>query len=160
MITSAEALVRNWRSMSGELSVQNLQEQPSNLFALMLDRATELKIAGNRPSGFADVTIAADAEGKITAFESNHWGTSGVSGGTVSLEKMPYVFKFENRTRMATGIRTNTGPQRSWRAPNDPQACALSQTAMDDVAAKLEMDSYDLFLKNLDKTPRPQSLCS
>ncbi len=123
---------------------------------LMLDRATELKIAGNRPSGFADVTIAADAQGKIIAFESSHWGTSGVNGGTVSLNKMPYVFKFENRTRMATGIRTNTGPQRAWRAPNDPQACALSQTAMDDVAAKLGMGSYQLFMTNLDKTPRPE----
>ncbi|VAX39041.1 Xanthine dehydrogenase, molybdenum binding subunit [hydrothermal vent metagenome] len=123
---------------------------------LMLDRATELKIAGNRPSGFADVTIAADATGNIIAFESSHWGTSGVNGGTISLNKMPYVFKFENRTRRATGIRTNTGPQRSWRAPNDPQACALSQTAMDDVAAKLGMDCYDLFVKNLDKTPRPE----
>ena len=123
---------------------------------LMLDRATELKIAGNRPSGFADVTIAADAQGNIIAFESNHWGTSGVNGGTIALSKMPYVFKFENQTRMATGIRTNTAPQRTWRAPNDPQACALSQTAMDDVAAKLGMDSYDLFLKNLDKTARPE----
>ncbi|MGH7199625.1 MAG: xanthine dehydrogenase family protein molybdopterin-binding subunit, partial [Planctomycetaceae bacterium] len=67
---------------------------------------------------------------------------------------MPYVFDFENRKRNATGIKCNIGGSRAWRAPNHPQACALTQTAMDDLAAKAGMDSYDFFLKNLDQTPR------
>jgi len=116
---------------------------------LMLDRATELKIAGTRPSGFMEITIAADAEGNIVAWDSHHWGTSGMSGSTVSLTKLPYVFDFPNRNRKATGLICNTGPNRAWRAPPHPQLCALTQTAMDDVAAKLGMDSYDLFMKNL-----------
>ncbi len=116
---------------------------------LMLDRATELKIAGTRPSGFIDVTIAADAEGNIIAWDSHHWGTSGMAGGTVTLGKIPYVFDFANRNRKATGLVCNTGPNRAWRAPPHPQLCALTMTAMDDLAAKLEMDSYDLFMKNL-----------
>lgn len=122
---------------------------------LMLDRATELKIAGTRPSGFAEVTIAADENGVITAWDSHHWGTSGIAGATVSLGQYPYVFDFENRDRKATGILTNTGPNRAWRAPPHPQLCALTDTAIDDVAAKLKMDSYKVFEKNLDKTPRP-----
>lgn len=116
---------------------------------LMLDRATELKIAGTRPSGFIDVTIAADAEGNIIAWDSHHWGTNGTGGGTVAVNQMPYVFDFDNRNRRATGLVCNTGPNRAWRAPPHPQLCALTQTAMDDVAAKLGMDSYDLFMKNL-----------
>ncbi|MFO1096229.1 MAG: molybdopterin cofactor-binding domain-containing protein, partial [Planctomycetaceae bacterium] len=43
---------------------------------LHLDRATELKIAGVRPSGFLDVTIACDKDGKITGWDGHHWGTS------------------------------------------------------------------------------------
>jgi xanthine dehydrogenase YagR molybdenum-binding subunit len=118
---------------------------------LMLDRATELKTAGQRPSGFADVTIAADANGRITAWDSVHWGSDGVRGGTVAVTQYPYVFDFENRNRKAIGISTNTGPSRAWRAPNHPQLCAMTCTVIDDLAAKLEMDSYDLFLKNLDQ---------
>ncbi|GAB4156405.1 MAG: xanthine dehydrogenase family protein molybdopterin-binding subunit [Planctomycetaceae bacterium] len=123
---------------------------------LMLDRATELKVAGTRPSGFAEITVGADANGKILAWDSHHWGTSGTAGGTISLSQFPYVFDFDNRNRKATGISTNTGPNRAWRAPPHPQLCAISHTAIDDVAAKLGKDSYDVFMANLDKTPRPE----
>jgi xanthine dehydrogenase YagR molybdenum-binding subunit len=122
---------------------------------LMLDRPTELKAAGTRPSGFIDVTIACDEEGKITAWDSNHWGTSGTNGSTIALQVTPYVFNPPNLHRTATGIVTHTGPNRAWRAPNHPQACAYSQTAIDDLAAKLGMDSLDFFLKNLDLTNLP-----
>jgi xanthine dehydrogenase YagR molybdenum-binding subunit len=122
----------------------------------MLDRATELKIAGTRPSGFIEVTIAADAEGNITAWDSHHWGTSGIAGSTLSLGQLPYCFdEIPNRNRKATGISTNTGPNRAWRAPPHPQLCAVTDVAIDDLAAKMGADSYDIFMKNLDKTPKP-----
>ncbi|MFQ5733153.1 MAG: xanthine dehydrogenase family protein molybdopterin-binding subunit [Planctomycetaceae bacterium] len=123
---------------------------------LMLDRPTELKIAGTRPSGFIRITIGADADGKITAWDSEHWGTSGTSGGTARLSGIPYVFDFDNRNRKATGIITNCGPNRAWRAPPHPQLCAMTHVAIDDVAAKLGKNSYDVFMNNLDKTPRPE----
>jgi xanthine dehydrogenase YagR molybdenum-binding subunit len=122
---------------------------------LILDRATEMKTPGTRPSGFIDVTLACDEEGKITAWDSHHWGSNGPRGSTISLGVTPYVFEPKNYHRRATGIVTNCGPDRAWRAPNHPQACAMSQTAIDDLAAKMEMDSYDFFLKNLDLTNLP-----
>ena len=118
---------------------------------LLLDRATELKSAGQRPSGFADVTIAADDTGRIIAWDSTHWGSNGLKGGTVAVTQYPYVFDFENRNRKAIGIITNAGPDKAWRAPNHPQLCAMTCTAIDDLAAKLGMDSYEVFLKNLDQ---------
>ncbi|MDP1799031.1 MAG: xanthine dehydrogenase family protein molybdopterin-binding subunit [Planctomycetaceae bacterium] len=119
---------------------------------LMLDRPTELKVAGTRPSAFAEVTIACDAEGKITAWDSHHWGTSGTNGSTVALTVTPYVFDPPNRRRTATGLVCNTGPNRAWRAPNHPQACAYTDTAIDDLAAKMGMDSLEFFKKNLGLT--------
>ncbi|MEO1997894.1 MAG: xanthine dehydrogenase family protein molybdopterin-binding subunit [Planctomycetaceae bacterium] len=136
------------------LACASLAKETGRPVRLMLDRATELKIAGVRPSGFAKVKIGADADGNIVAWDSHHWGTNGMGGGTVSLGTMPYVFDFENRRRKATGLITNTGPQRAWRAPNHPQACALTDTAIDDLSAKLNMDSLDVFMKNLNKTAR------
>lgn len=120
---------------------------------LMLDRATELKIAGTRPSAFAEITVACDAEGQVTAWDSHHWGTSGTKGGTVGLNVTPYVFTPPNVKKVATGLVCNTGDNQAWRAPNHPQACAYTDTALDDLAAKMEMDSLAFFKKNLSLTP-------
>ncbi|MEX2288461.1 MAG: xanthine dehydrogenase family protein, partial [Planctomycetaceae bacterium] len=138
------------------LACAELARKTGKPVRFMLDRATELKTAGIRPSGFANVTIAADAEGKIVAWDSHHWGSDGVGAGIVSIGQYPYVFEFENRNRKGTGIAINGGPVQAWRAPPHPQLCALTHTAIDDLAAKLDMSSYDVFLKNLDKTERPQ----
>ncbi len=120
---------------------------------LMLDRATELKIAGTRPSGFVDVTVAADSDGNLTAWDSVHWGTQGFGGGGVDVNQLPYPFNFPNRRVSQIGLKCNTGPMQAWRAPNHPQLCAMTQTALDDLAAKLKMSSYDFFKKNLPLTP-------
>lgn len=116
---------------------------------LMLDRDLELKIAGNRPSGYINVKVGADEKGVVKIWDSHHWGTSGVGGAPVTQGVIPYVFDPKNRRRKASRVSTNTGPSRAWRAPNHPQACAMSQVAYDDIAAKLGIDSYDVFLANL-----------
>lgn len=119
---------------------------------LMLSREQELQNAGNRPSGFIDVKIGADKNGIVTVWDSHHWGTSGDGGGGVSQAVIPYVFNPPNRRRRQTTIRTNISPARAWRAPNHPQGCAITQVAYDDIAAKLGMDSYDVFKANLATT--------
>ncbi len=115
----------------------------------MLTRDQELKIAGNRPSGFLEVTLGADEDGVVQIWDSHHWGTGGFNGGTVSQGTIPYVFQPPNYRRRATGIVTNNEPAVAWRAPNHPQACAISQTAYDDLAATMGASSLDVFLKNL-----------
>lgn len=117
---------------------------------LMLDRDLELKIAGCRPSGFIQVKIGADKNGVVRVWDSKQWGTSGYGGGGVDEKLIPYVLVPPNRRSQAIRVSTNTGPSRAWRAPNHPQACAMSQTAYDDVAAKLGIDSYEVFLRNID----------
>ncbi len=124
-----------------------LAKQVGRPVQLHLGRRAELGVAGARPSGFADVTIAAQKDGTIVAWDSHHWGTNGIKGGTVS--QVPYVIHPEHRRVRTTGIITNTGPARAWRAPNHPQACALTCTAIDDLAAALKMDPLDVFLKNV-----------
>ena len=121
----------------------------------MLSRDQELKIGGNRPSGYLKVKLGADADGVVQVWDSEHWGTSGTGGGTVSVGTVPYVYRPKNFRRKATGIITNNEQSRAWRAPNHPQACAISQTAYDDLAAKMEADSLDVFLRNLENISNP-----
>jgi xanthine dehydrogenase YagR molybdenum-binding subunit len=122
---------------------------------LMLERDVELMIAGNRPSGFSKIKVAATKDGKITAFESEVWGTAGMSGGPPDL--MPYVFdKIPNQRNTVKRIQTNRGPAAAWRAPRHPQNCYLTMSALADTAAALKMDELDFIMKNLELTARPQ----
>jgi xanthine dehydrogenase YagR molybdenum-binding subunit len=132
-----------------------LAKQTGRPVKLMLDRDQELKVAGCRPSGFIKVRIGADKEGLVTCWDSTHWGTAGAKQGGVNKQVVPYVLVPRNYRRKQVAIITNTGFDRAWRAPNHPQACAITQTALDDIAAKLGLDSYDVFLKNLvNATPK------
>lgn len=117
---------------------------------LMLERDAELMVAGSRPSVFAKVKVAAKKDGSITGWESEVWGSGGV-GNFSFAGLLPYVFRagVENRKEKFSVIGTNTGPQRAWRAPNHPQACLITMSAFDDLAAELKMDPLDLFLKNI-----------
>ena len=57
---------------------------------LFLDRATELTIAGVRPSHFAKIKIGAKKDGTIIAWQSESWSTGGFGGG--GMAPLPYVF--------------------------------------------------------------------
>ncbi|MBV8052948.1 MAG: xanthine dehydrogenase family protein molybdopterin-binding subunit [Acidobacteriaceae bacterium] len=117
---------------------------------MMLERDSELEVAGARPSAYARVKLAAAKDGTITGWQSQSWGTGGPAGG--SMPPIPYVFNIPNQRKEHTAIRTNIGPARAWRAPNHPQAAAITMCAVDDLAARLNMDPLDLWLKNLEIT--------
>src|SRR5262245_14718287 len=108
-----------------------LAKQTGRPVKLMLERDLELAIAGNRPSGFSKIKVGATKDGKITAFDSETWGTAGMSGGPPDL--MPYVFdKIANQRNTVKRIQTNRGPAAAWRAPRHPQNCYLTMSALAD----------------------------
>jgi xanthine dehydrogenase YagR molybdenum-binding subunit len=116
----------------------------------MLERDHELMLAGARPSVFGRVKIGAKRDGTITAWESETWGTGGPQAQGSPLGQLPYIFTaIPNIRKRHTFILNNIGPQRAWRAPIHPQTCVLTMCALDDLAAQLNMDPLDLFLKNM-----------
>ena len=121
----------------------------------MLDRDQEQKLGGNRPSGYIQVKLGADKDGIIQVWDSHHWGTSGATAGGVSHTVVPYVYTPKNYRRLATNIKTNLAQARAWRAPNHPQACAITQTALDDLAMKMGANSLEIFMKNLGTDDKP-----
>jgi xanthine dehydrogenase YagR molybdenum-binding subunit len=132
-----------------------LAKQSGRPVKLLLDRDIELAIAGNRPSAFAKIKVGAAKDGSITAMETELWGTAG-QGGRVP-DVMPYVFGgIPNHRFTGKRIQTHRGPSQAWRAPNHPQNCYLTMSALADTAAALKMDELDFFLKNLELTKRPE----
>ena len=123
---------------------------------LFLERATELMVAGARPSSYARVKVGAKKDGTIVAWDSESWGTGGPGGG--GSPPLPYVFNIPNQHRQHTAVATNIGPARAWRAPNHPQGCLITMAALEDLAAKLNMSPLEFFLKNIELTgPRAQT---
>jgi xanthine dehydrogenase YagR molybdenum-binding subunit len=114
---------------------------------VMLERDAELEVAGCRPSAFARVKVGAKKDGTLTAWQSDSWGTGGPGGG--GAPPMPYVVNIPNQRKQHTAVATNIGPARAWRAPNHPQGCLITMSAIEDCAAKLGMDPLDLMLKNI-----------
>lgn len=131
------------------ISAARISKATGRPVKFMLTRDQELKIAGCRPSGYIEVKLGADENGVVQVWDSLHWGTSGFTGGGVSQSVIPYVIIPPNYRRKATGIKTNTVRSRAWRAPNHPQACAMTQTAYDDLARVMKKDAYDVFAANL-----------
>ncbi len=118
-----------------------------------LDRATEQEIAGNRPSAFAKIKIAGKKDGTITGWQSASWGTGGIQA--VNGPAQPYILtNIPNIRKVHTGVMTNTGSQRAWRAPGNQQASFLTCCAIDDFAAKVGMDPLEVFKINAQYAPQ------
>jgi xanthine dehydrogenase YagR molybdenum-binding subunit len=119
---------------------------------LMLDRAEEVTVGGMRPSAIGTVKIAArDNQGHVQAFEIDVHGSPGVGGGaTVNFQGLPYVYTtIPNIKRRHRVVRLNTQTARAMRAPGHPQSCFLTEQAMDDLAARVDVNPLEMRLANL-----------
>ncbi len=130
------------------IEVAQLARSAGKPVKLLLERDAELRVAGARPSLFAKVRVAAKKDGTLTAWQSESWGTGGM--GPSGTPPQPYVFNVPNQLKHHTMISTNTGSARAWRAPNHPQACLVTMAPLEDLAAKLNMDPLEFFMKNAD----------
>ena len=73
--------------------------------------------AGNTPLGLCRVTVAADADGKVIAWDSHHWGTDGPQRrDDQRREPALRVHQDQELPRKTTGISRDTGPYQAWRA--------------------------------------------
>ncbi len=142
-----------WGAECAELSKAS-GGRPVKLF---LDRQQELLIAGNRPSVYGQIKLGAKKDGTLTVWQSQTWATGGLGGGNLNADQMPYVFRnVPNRKINHTAISINAGSARAWRAPNNQQLSFITCSALEDLAAKLNMDSLQFFLKNTNLTARPE----
>ncbi|HEX8985542.1 MAG TPA: xanthine dehydrogenase family protein molybdopterin-binding subunit [Bryobacteraceae bacterium] len=141
----------------GTLCAQLSKKAGGRAVRLFLDRATELTMAGNRPSYYAKIKAAARKDGLMTAWEAETWGTGGHGGVNLPSGQFPYVFRKVPNVRFRhTSVSTNAAQLRAWRAPNNPQLSYLTCTAMEDLAAKLNMDAVEFFSKNAELTTQPE----
>jgi xanthine dehydrogenase YagR molybdenum-binding subunit len=138
--------VDSWGIMTGRLS----KKAGGRPVKIMLERSADQQVAGARPSAYARVKVGAKKDGTLLAWESRGWGTGGIGGG--GAPPLPYVVNVPNQRKQHIAISNNIGSARAWRAPNHPQAAAITMCALEDLCARLGMDPVDFFLKNIELT--------
>ncbi len=124
-----------------------LAKQANAPVKLMLDRKEEHLATGNRPSAAARIKAGVSADGIITAFDAESWGTGGA--GAASGFPLPYIYQIANRRRTHKDVFINTGQQRPMRAPGHPQGSFITEIMMDELADKVKMDPVEFRIKNL-----------
>src|SRR5262249_250598 len=87
------------------------------------------------------------ADGTLTAFDGESWGTGGA--GAPSGFPLPYIYSFPNRRRAHKDVFINAGLQRAMRAPGHPQGCFLTEILMDELADQVKMDPVAFRIRNL-----------
>ncbi len=122
---------------------------------LLLTRYDEALAAGNRPSSFQKVKLAATRDGKLVAYEMESFGTAGfaaggATGGGAGRAKFPspYIYKVPNTRVKQAGVAINAGAGRAFRAPGNPPASFGMESILDELAVKLGMDPVEIRLKN------------
>jgi xanthine dehydrogenase YagR molybdenum-binding subunit len=132
-----------------------LSKQAKAPVKLMLTRFDEALAVGNRPTTNQKVKLAADAEGKLVAYELENFGTPGFSAGGGSAAgsgnaaiPAPYIYSVPNIRVKQTSVAINAGSARAFRAPSHPPASFGMESIMDDLAVKLNMDPVEFRIKN------------
>jgi xanthine dehydrogenase YagR molybdenum-binding subunit len=140
-----------WAEAAAILS-QKAGGKPVKLF---LDRAMEQQVSGHRPSAYGKIKIAGKKDGTITAWQSDTWASGGFPGG--NSPPLPYVYaNIPNQRMNHVSISTNIAGPQAWRAPNNQQASYLTCCAIEDFAAKANVDPMAVFSMNADYTPRAE----
>lgn len=127
-----------------------LAKQAGAPVKMTLDRKEEHLVTGNRPSAAAKIKVGVSADGKITAFDAESWGTGGA--GSSAGFPLPYIYHTrpnDIRRRAHKDVFINTGLQRPMRAPGHPQGSFITEVMMDELADLVKMDPIEFRLKNL-----------
>lgn len=121
---------------------------------LIQSRFEESLTVGNRPSTYQKIQLAADRDGKFTAFTLDGFGTPGHlavpehPGGGVINYPAPFLYPVPNTRVRRAKLATNAGLATWMRAPGYPVASFGIESMIDELALKLGLDPLELRLRN------------
>jgi len=116
---------------------------------LMLDRKQEHLCTGNAPSALMTVNIGAKKDGSFTAIHHRSFGSAGIAPGAGTAAPLVNLYQTTpNILGEDHSVFTNAGPAAPLRAPGHPQGAFALESAVDELADKLQMDPVELRKKN------------
>lgn len=116
---------------------------------LMLDRREENLSTGYRNETIQHVKLGAKSDGTLTAISVRAYAGVGAygGGGPVTGPAKEY-YACPNVHTEQWSVLTNLGPAEAFRAPGYVEGTFALESAMDELAEKLNMDPIDLRMKN------------
>ncbi|MCX7024363.1 MAG: molybdopterin-dependent oxidoreductase [Spirochaetes bacterium] len=122
---------------------------------LCLDRKTDMRATGKRHPYSSDWKIAADAEGRLLAFEADYYQNSGcscdLSAAIISRTLFHAVGAYRIPNVRVTGFlcRTNLPSFTAFRGFGAPQGIFVMEAALDALARRMGIDPVELRRRNL-----------
>lgn len=113
---------------------------------LMWDREAEFLTSGNRTGAWQRVKLGGDAEGNLVALDADIERYGGV--GTGSHAGLPYLYEVPNAHSRSAAVHTHLDTNVAMRAPGHPQASFAMESAVDELAAALGIDPYEMRKRN------------
>ena len=129
---------------------------------LMLDREGENLATGNRNPTRQRVRLGAKKDGTLTALSVDilttlgAYSTKGEASNVAGLYQ--HLYKCENVKTEQTRVYINAGPSVAFRAPGYVEACFALESAIDELAHKLELDPLELRRKNYTERDQKKDL--
>jgi len=126
-----------------------LARKSSRPVKLMLTREETMLAVGNRPNAKMTLKAGVKKDGTLTALELTNVYTPGAysSGASVGF-LVQELYKCPNVMVTESGIYTNVGRARAFRAPGFPAGAWSLEQMMDMLAERIGMDPVEFRLKN------------
>lgn len=122
---------------------------------LVLSRFEEGLSAGNRPSTFQRIKVAADRAGHLVAFEFDGFGSPGFKAGAATAAgrggadiPAPYLYRPPHARVRQGNVAINAGSSCAMRAPGNPPASFGIESILDELALRLGMDPVEFRILN------------
>lgn len=121
-----------------------LSRQAGAPVRLVLDRAEELTVGGNRPAQRIETEIAWTSNGQLDALRAEAWGNSGVAVGNITGMVARLLYKSDLKDLVDYDVTTFAPPGKPFRAPGGPPAIFALEQVMDQVGEALGRDPLAL----------------
>jgi CO/xanthine dehydrogenase Mo-binding subunit len=131
-----------------------LSKKTGHPVKMVMSRKEVFEGTGPSSGAFIRCKIGAKKDGTITAaqlymvYEAGAYPGSPMAGGVTSAVS---AYKIDNVLIDGYDVVCNKPKTAAYRAPGHPQACFAVESALDELAEKLNMDPMDLRLKNVAK---------
>ena len=128
---------------------------------LVLNRSEDMRMTGKRHPYLSDFKIGTTKDGKIIAFEVNHYQNSGAAAdlSTPVLERTLYhstnIYYIPNARISGACCRTNLPPNTAFRGFGGPQGMFVIECALEKIAEALNKPKVEIQQKNLLKKGDP-----
>ena len=118
---------------------------------LVLTRQQEFLVAHGAPAASFDLELGAKRDGTLVAIRARYHYDNGASPGWhagITGSFLAGTYRCPNLDITGFEVSTNKTPVEAYRAPGAPQAYFALESAMDELALKLDIDPIELRLRN------------